>query len=194
MQGEGGAVVPVTISLDKSHWGIQSVEWNDSAFAAAGGRISGSGTSWQLTLPAYTPGGTNQWQIGATARDVKGNVSNYAVMSVTVTGNSASVGTMDFTLNDEQQPIIAADGKSQHPVKLVLKDTNGNPLTGLAHDIELSLAFTPDAQKNRERSAQAPKLGEVQETRSGVYTAMLTPGLTAGTARITAKVWVKQKP
>jgi adhesin/invasin len=61
----------VTISLDKSHWGIQSVEWNDSAFAAAGGRISGSGTSWQLTLPAYTPGGTNQWQIGATARMLK---------------------------------------------------------------------------------------------------------------------------
>lgn len=188
VQGEGGAVIPVTISLDKSHWGIQSVEWNDSAFTAAGGRISGSGTSWQLTLPAYTPGGTNHWQIGATARDVKGNASNYAVMDVTVTRSSASVGTMDFTLNGEQQPIIAADGKSQHPVTLVLKDTNGNPLTGLAHDIELSLAFTPDAQRNRERSAQAPKLGEVQETRSGVYTATLTPGLTAGTARITAKV------
>ena len=58
VQGEGGAVVPVTISLDKSHWGIQSVEWSDRAFSAAGGRISGSGTSWQLTLPAYTPGGT----------------------------------------------------------------------------------------------------------------------------------------
>ena len=87
-----------------------------------------------------------------------------------MTRSSASVGTMDFTLNGEQQPIIAADGKSQHPVTLVLKDTNGNPLTGLAHDIELSLAFTPEAQRNRERSAQAPKLGEVQETRSGVYT------------------------
>ncbi|MEG1124407.1 MAG: inverse autotransporter beta domain-containing protein [Citrobacter sp.] len=188
VQGEGGAVIPVTISLDKSQWGIQSVEWNDSAFTAAGGRISGSGTSWQLTLPAYTPGGTNHWQIGATARDVKGNVSNYAVMNVTVTGSSASIGTMDFTLNGEHQPIIAADGQSQHPVTLVLKDANGKPLTGLAHDIELSLAFTPDAQQNRERSAQAPKLGEVQETRSGVYTATLTPGLTAGTARITAKV------
>lgn len=44
VQGEGGAVIPVTISLDKSHWGIQSVEWNNSAFTAAGGRISGSGT------------------------------------------------------------------------------------------------------------------------------------------------------
>ncbi|WP_213133290.1 inverse autotransporter beta domain-containing protein [Citrobacter sp. FP75] len=188
VQGEGGTVIPVTISLDKSRWGIQSVEWNDSAFTAAGGRISGSGTSWQLTLPAYTPGGTNHWQIGATARDVKGNVSNYAVMNVTVTGNSASVGTLDFTLNGEREPSIAADGQSQHPVTLVLKDANSQPLTGLAHDIELALAFTPDAQVNHQRSAQTPTLGDVQETRSGVYTAMLTPGLTAGTARITAKV------
>lgn len=157
----------MTISLDKSHWGIQSVEWNDSAFTAAGGRISGSGTSWQLTLPAYTPCGTNHWQIGATARDVKGNASNYAVMDVTVTRSSASVGTMDFTLNGEQQPIIAADGKSQHPVTLVLKDTNGNPLTGLAHDIELSLAFTPDAQRNRERSAQAQNLVKCRKPAPG---------------------------
>lgn len=191
VQGEGGTVVPVTISLDKSRWGIQSVEWNDSAFTAAGGRISGRGTSWQLTLPTYTPGGTNHWQIGATARDVKGNVSNYAVMNVTVTGSSASVGTMEFTLNGEHEPIIAADGQSQHPVTLVLKDTNDQPLTGLAHDIELSLTFTPDTQVNRQRSAQTPTLGDVQETRTGVYTAMLTPGLTAGTARITAKIMGK---
>ncbi|HHX8069642.1 TPA: inverse autotransporter beta domain-containing protein, partial [Escherichia coli] len=84
VQGEGESIIPVTLTINNASGGIKSVQWNDSAFTAAGGKISGNGTSWQITLPTYKSEGVNSWNVGATVQDNRGNVSNYAVMNISV--------------------------------------------------------------------------------------------------------------
>lgn len=188
IEGESGATIPVTLNVSHASNGIQSVQWSDSAFAAAGGKITGSGTSWQFTLPAYQNGGVNTWTVGATARDSKGNASNHAVMTISVTSSNVSTGDSSFTLDGNNNAQISADGQSTYPVTLNLKDSNGKPLTGLENDIEMSLEFTPDNNTQRSRSVSGPQLGKVQEISAGVYRSMLTAGSQSGTARVTAKV------
>ncbi|EOV6959919.1 inverse autotransporter beta domain-containing protein, partial [Escherichia coli] len=90
VQGEGESIIPVTLTINNASGGIKSVQWNDSAFTAAGGKISGNGTSWQITLPAYKSEGVNSWNVGATVQDNRGNVSNYAVMNISVTDSGVS--------------------------------------------------------------------------------------------------------
>lgn len=126
--------------------------------------------------------------VGATARDSKGNASNHAVMTISVTSSNVSTGDSSFTLDGNNNAQISADGQSTYPVTLNLKDSNGKPLTGLENDIEMSLEFTPDNNTQRSRSVSGPQLGKVQEISAGVYRSMLTAGSQSGTARVTAKV------
>ncbi|EFF9448392.1 attachment protein, partial [Escherichia coli] len=136
VQGEGESIIPVTLTINNASGGIKSVQWNDSAFTAAGGKISGNGTSWQITLPAYKSEGVNSWNVGATVQDNRGNVSNYAVMNISVNNSGVSTADSSFTLDGDSSPTISADGQSTYPIVLSLKDSNGKALTGLADDIE----------------------------------------------------------
>src|SRR5699024_3778077 len=131
IEGESGATIPVTLNVSHASNGIQSVQWSDRAFAAAGGKITGMGTRWHFTVPAYQNGGVNTWTVGATARDSKGNASNHAVMTISVTSSNVSAGDSSFTLDGNNNAQISADGQSTYPVTLNLKDSNGKPLTGL---------------------------------------------------------------
>ncbi len=142
VQGEGESIIPVTLTINNASGGIKSVQWNDSAFTAAGGKISGNGTSWQITLPAYKSEGVNSWNVGATVQDNRGNVSNYAVMNISVTDSGVSTADSSFTLDGDSSPTISADSQSTYPIVLSLKDSNGKALTGLADDIEMSVEFT----------------------------------------------------
>ncbi|EPP4621244.1 inverse autotransporter beta domain-containing protein [Escherichia albertii] len=187
IEGQGGTTLPVTLNVSNASSGIESVQWSDSAFVAAGGKITGSGTSWQFTLPAYQYGGVNSWTVGATARDHKGHVSNYAVMNISVISSEVSVNDSSFTLNGSNNAQIVADGQSNYPVVLSLKDAKGQPLTGLAKDIQMSLEFTAN-NAQRSRNLTEPQLSEVQEVSAGVYRAVLTAGSQEGTVRVTAKV------
>ncbi len=189
VQGEGESIIPVTLTINNASGGIKSVQWNDSAFTAAGGKISGNGTSWQITLPAYKSEGVNSWSVGATVQDNRGNVSNYAVMNISVTDSGVSTADSSFTLDGDSSPTISADSQSTYPVVLSLKDSNGKALTGLADDIEMSVEFTADSNSARQReTVTAPSLGAVEEISAGVYRSVLTAGSQAGTVRVTAKV------
>ncbi|HEM0466546.1 TPA: inverse autotransporter beta domain-containing protein [Escherichia coli] len=189
VQGEGESIIPVTLTINNASGGIKSVQWNDSAFTAAGGKISGNGTSWQITLPAYKSEGVNSWNVGATVQDNRGNVSNYAVMNISVTDSGVSTADSSFTLDGDSSPTISADSQSIYPIVLSLKDSNGKALTGLADDIEMSVEFTADSNSARQReTVTAPSLGAVEEISAGVYHSVLTAGSQAGTVRVTAKV------
>ncbi|EEV6072095.1 attachment protein [Escherichia coli] len=189
VQGEGESIIPVTLTINNASGGIKSVQWNDSAFTAAGGKISGNGTSWQITLPAYKSEGVNSWNVGATVQDNRGNVSNYAVMNISVTDSGVSTADSSFTLDGDSSPTISADSQSTYPIVLSLKDSNGKALTGLADDIEMSVEFTADSNSARQReTVTAPSLGAVEEISAGVYHSVLTAGSQAGTVRVTAKV------
>ncbi|MGT9549438.1 inverse autotransporter beta domain-containing protein [Escherichia coli] len=189
VQGEGESIIPVTLTINNASGGIKSVQWNDSAFTAAGGKISGNGTSWQITLPAYKSEGVNSWNVGATVQDNRGNVSNYAVMNISVTDSGVSTADSSFTLDGDSSPTISADSQSTYPIVLSLKDSNGKALTGLADDIEMSVEFTADSNSARQReTVTAPSLGAVEEISAGVYRSVLTAGSQAGTVRVTAKV------
>lgn len=189
VQGEGESIIPVTLTINNASGGIKSVQWNDSAFTAAGGKISGNGTSWQITLPAYKSEGVNSWSVGATVQDNRGNVSNYAVMNISVTDSGVSTADSSFTLDGDSSPTISADSQSTYPIVLSLKDSNGKALTGLADDIEMSVEFTADSNSARQReTVTAPSLGAVEEISAGVYRSVLTAGSQAGTVRVTAKV------
>ncbi|HIC0927683.1 TPA: inverse autotransporter beta domain-containing protein [Escherichia coli] len=189
VQGEGESIIPVTLTINNASGGIKSVQWNDSAFTAAGGKISGNGTSWQITLPAYKSGDVNSWNVGATVQDNRGNVSNYAVMNISVNNSGVSTADSSFTLDGDSSPTISADGQSTYPIVLSLKDSNGKALTGLADDIEMSVEFTADSNSARQReTVTAPPLGAVEEISAGVYRSVLVAGSQAGTVRVTAKV------
>ena len=189
VQGEGESIIPVTLTINNASGGIKSVQWNDSAFTAAGGKISGNGTSWQITLPAYKSEGVNSWNVGATVQDNRGNVSNYAVMNISVNDSGVSTADSSFTLDGDSSPTISADGQSTYPIVLSLKDSNGKALTGLADDIEMSVEFTADSNSARQReTVTAPSLGAVEEISAGVYRSVLAAGSQAGTVRVTAKV------
>ncbi|HBP3672113.1 TPA: inverse autotransporter beta domain-containing protein [Escherichia coli] len=189
VQGEGESIIPVTLTINNASGGIKSVQWNDSAFTAAGGKISGNGTSWQITLPAYKSEGVNSWSVGATVQDNRGNVSNYAVMNISVTDSGVSTADSSFTLDGDSSPTISADSQSTYPIVLSLKDSNGKALTGLADDIEMSVEFTADSNSARQReTVTAPSLGAVEEISDGVYRSVLTAGSQAGTVCVTAKV------
>ncbi|HEM0477542.1 TPA: inverse autotransporter beta domain-containing protein [Escherichia coli] len=189
VQGEGESIIPVTLTINNASGGIKSVQWNDSAFTAAGGKISGNGTSWQITLPAYKSEGVNSWNVGATVQDNRGNVSNYAVMNISVNNSGVSTADSSFTLDGDSSPTISADGQSTYPIVLSLKDSNGKALTGLADDIAMSVEFTADSNSARQReTVTAPSLGAVEEISAGVYRSVLAAGSQAGTVRVTAKV------
>ncbi|MCN3413448.1 inverse autotransporter beta domain-containing protein [Escherichia coli] len=185
VQGEGESIIPVTLTINNASGGIKSVQWNDSAFTAAGGKISGNGTSWQITLPAYKSEGVNSWNVGATVQDNRGNVSNYAVMNISVTDSGVSTADSSFTLDGDSSPTISADSQSTYPIVLSLKDSNGKALTGLADDIEMSVEFNSARQRE---TVTAPSLGAVEEISAGVYRSVLAAGSQAGTVRVTAKV------
>ena len=189
VQGDGESIIPVTLTINNASGGIKSVQWNDSVFTAAGGKISGNGTSWQVTLPAYKSEGVNSWNVGATVQDNRGNVSNYAVMNISVINSGVSTADSSFMLDGDSSPTISADGQSTHPIVLSLKDSNGKALTGLTDDIEMSVEFTADSNSARQReTVTAPSLGAVEEISAGVYRSVLTAGSQAGTVRVTAKV------
>lgn len=124
--------------------------------------------------------------------DNRGNVSNYAVMNISVINSGVSTADSSFMLDGDSSPTISADGQSTHPIVLSLKDSNGKALTGLADDIEMSVEFTADSNSARQReTVTAPSLGAVEEISAGVYRSVLTAGSQAGTVRVTAKVMDK---
>ncbi|WP_130100428.1 inverse autotransporter beta domain-containing protein [Siccibacter turicensis] len=84
IKGFGGQVVPLNINV-KAKYGLRDIEWDDRGLLAAGGKLTGEGTQWYLTLPAWNPNVVNAWSIIAIAHDTKNNASKPAEIEVVLT-------------------------------------------------------------------------------------------------------------
>ncbi|EAB2146160.1 hypothetical protein D6O72_23750 [Salmonella enterica] len=191
IEGQSGETLPVALSVQAKH-GLQDITWDDGALTAAGGHITGHDTQWQLTLPAWQPGAVNAWLVSAVAHDRDGNASKTQEMQIVVTAPQISTVTSTLALNDSR---LLADGKAQTEVNVVLSNAAGQPVTGMAEQIKLSGALTPNGHlvqgmliRSRAAVATQPVLSTVTETSAGHYHATLTAGTVAGNYQLNAQV------
>nr|WP_238340039.1 inverse autotransporter beta domain-containing protein [Citrobacter sp. NCU1] len=184
--GKAGQVMPLALTVKSKH-GLKVIRWDDAAFIGAGGKLNGEGTQWQLTLPQWTAGAVNAWSIIGVAYDTKDNASKPAEIQVVLT---APVVYADNSTLIAQDVEIPADGKSQTHIVITLKDAVGNPVSGIADQITLSGAMTPDEKLMLTHNSSEPVIGALKETAfgSGIYTASLTSGMLPGAYTLTAKV------
>lgn len=75
IEGKGGQTLSLGLVVSKATHGLKNVQWEAPSLLAEGGKITGQGSQWQVTLPAYRPGKDNYYAISAVAYDNKGNTS-----------------------------------------------------------------------------------------------------------------------
>ncbi|ELC4346458.1 inverse autotransporter beta domain-containing protein [Salmonella enterica] len=193
VEGKSGMQYPLSVTVSKAKYGLQDIVWDDAAFLAAGGKLTCTGsTACTVTMPPFHPGAENTYTVGAVAHDRKGNESERAQTTLTVTG--VGVSAANSTLGAQPDTLLA-DGQSQTTVTVVLKSGDNQPATGLADQLALSGKLTPDSGlvtrlrsllRNR-AAAREPVLTTLKEdsTQPGTYTATLTAGTTAGKYALT---------
>lgn len=86
IEGKGGQTVSLGLVVSKATHGLKNVQWEAPSLLAAGGKITGQGNQWQVTLPAYQAGKDNYYAISAVAYDNKGNASKRVQTEVVITG------------------------------------------------------------------------------------------------------------
>lgn len=124
-----------------SKYPLDALDWDVASLIAAGGKIVGSGKeSLSVLLPAYRysrQGVPNDYAIGVTARDVKGNVSPRSQSWVSVEPALAQIGTLDV-LKDK----AIANGQDSNQVRVTLLDGLGAPLP----QVEVNFSSSVQAQ------------------------------------------------
>ena len=169
------------------------MQWEAPSLLAAGGKITGQGNQWQVTLPAYQAGKDNYYAISAVAYDNKGNASKRVQTEVVITGAGMSADRTTLTLDGQSRIQMLANGSAQKPLVLSLRDAEGQPITGMKDQIKTELTFKPAGNivtrgiKSAKSQAQ-PTLGEITETEAGVYQSVFTTGTQSGEATITVSV------
>ncbi|WON77904.1 Ig-like domain-containing protein [Serratia sp. UGAL515B_01] len=209
LQGTAGQTLSLQVKTTSKN-GVARYEWDNSLLTAANGKMSGSGDNWQVTLPAYVPGGNNSYPLSLVVYDKAGNRSQVAQTQITVTGYG--IDGMLATLQSAQAT-LPADSQSTTAVVLTLSDPNQQPVTGIAEQIQLTGQFEPQApvsvpvQRRAARlstqsissapgntlsqaGSQEYTLSRVTESpeNPGVYLATLTAGNVKGTINITTVV------
>ncbi len=184
VEGKSGMSYPLSVTLSKAKYGLDTIQWDDAALLAAGGALTCTTlTDCTLKMPAMQSTGNNTYTVGAVATDRKGNTSARVQTTVVVTGVGISTGQSSILPADDTLP---ADGQTQTTITAVLKSEDGQPVTGLAGDLALNGSLTPDSgivdvKTVRGRAAgQDTTLTPVKETQPGIYTSTLTAGTTAG--------------
>ncbi|NTZ47754.1 LysM peptidoglycan-binding domain-containing protein [Lelliottia aquatilis] len=187
IEGRAHQTVSFTASIKAKH-GLKDIVWDDAAFLAAGGKVTGKDTQWQLTLPAWQPKTINAWSVGAVAHDTRDNSSKRQEIQVVVTAPAVSTANSTMTMADAH---LLADGQAHTQVTLTLQDENNNPVSGMADSLSLKGVLTPSAtlvhnlslakgQVTTRPATQEPAFDKMKETDNGVYTATLTAGTVAG--------------
>ncbi|EFO1591063.1 intimin-like adhesin FdeC [Escherichia coli] len=193
IEGKGGQTVSLGLVVSKATHGLKNVQWEAPSLLAAGGKITGQGNQWQVTLPAYRAGKDNYYAISAVAYDNKGNASKRVQTAVVITGAGMSADRTTLTLDGQSRIQMLANGSAQKPLVLSLRDAEGQPITGMKDQIKTELTFKPAgnivtrALKSAKSQAQ-PTLGEITETEAGVYKSVFTTGTQSGEATITVSV------
>ncbi|EHP7901158.1 inverse autotransporter beta domain-containing protein [Escherichia coli] len=103
IEGKGGQTLSLGLVVSKATHGLKNVQWEAPSLLAEGGKITGQGSQWQVTLPAYRPGKDNYYAISAVAYDNKGNASKRVQTEVVITGAGMSADRTALTL-DGQKP------------------------------------------------------------------------------------------
>ena len=189
IEGKGGQ----TLVVSKATHGLKNVQWEAPSLLAEGGKITGQGSQWQVTLPAYRPGKDNYYAISAVAYDNKGNASKRVQTEVVITGAGMSADRTALTLDGQSRIQMLANGNEQRPLVLSLRDAEGQPVTGMKDQIKTELAFKPAGNivtrsLKATKSQAKPTLGEFTETEAGVYQSVFTTGTQSGEATITVSV------
>lgn len=169
------------------------MQWEAPSLLAEGGKITGQGSQWQVTLPAYRPGKDNYYAISAVAYDKKGNASKRVQTEVVITGSGMSADRTALTLDGQSRIQMLANGNEQKPLVLSLRDAEGQPVTGMKDQIKAELTFKPAGNivtrsLKATKSQAKPTLGEFTETEAGVYQSVFTTGTQSGEATITVSV------
>lgn len=184
IEGRSQQIISVIPDV-QSKYGFRSIEWDDADLRAAGGKLTGQGMQWQLTLPAWQAGKVNAWLVTAVAHDAKDNTSSRAEMQVVLTAPVISAADSSLTASPDSIP---ADGQSQSTVTVTLKDTAGSPMKGVAEQISLTGMLTAVASSGHSGTSVPPYLGKLTEISDGVYTTTLTAGTEAGTYNVVAQI------
>ncbi|EGO8562897.1 invasin domain 3-containing protein, partial [Escherichia coli] len=179
--------------VSKATHGLKNVQWEAPSLLAEGGKITGQGSQWQVTLPAYRPGKDNYYAISAVAYDKKGNASKRVQTEVVITGSGMSADRTALTLDGQSRIQMLANGNEQKPLVLSLRDAEGQPVTGMKDQIKAELTFKPAGNivtrsLKATKSQAKPTLGEFTETEAGVYQSVFTTGTQSGEATITVSV------
>ncbi|EOK4044407.1 inverse autotransporter adhesin FdeC [Escherichia coli] len=193
IEGKGGQTLSLGLVVSKATHGLKNVQWEAPSLLAEGGKITGQGSQWQVTLPAYRPGKDNYYAISAVAYDNKGNTSKRVQTEVVITGAGMSADRTALTLDGQSRIQMLANGNEQRPLVLSLRDAEGQPVTGMKDQIKTELTFKPAGNivtrtLKATKSQAKPTLGEFTETEAGVYQSVFTTGTQSGEATITVSV------
>ncbi|MFM1316920.1 inverse autotransporter beta domain-containing protein [Yersinia enterocolitica] len=174
--------------------GIDRIEWEASTLTLAGGKMTGSGNNWQITLPSYLPGGegNNTYRISAIAYDTQGNASPVAYSDIVVDSYGVNTTASGLTASPESMP---ANATASSVIELNIKDNNNQPITGIVDELTLSLELVelPDSKRARvARAAPLPSvehsITQISESAPGVYQATLTAGSKPQLVNISAQI------
>ncbi|EIQ4529361.1 inverse autotransporter beta domain-containing protein [Escherichia coli] len=191
IEGKGGQTLSLGLVVSKATHGLKNVQWEAPSLLAEGGKITGQGSQWQVTLPAYRPGKDNYYAISAVAYDNKGNASKRVQTEVVITGAgtgtqsgeatiTVSVDGMSKTVTAELRATmmdvanstlsanepsgdVVADGQQAYTLTLTAVDSEGNPVTGEAS----RLRFVP-------QDTNGVTVGAISEIKPGVYSATVS--------------------
>ncbi|HAL0943003.1 TPA: hypothetical protein H4H62_002531 [Escherichia coli] len=208
IEGKGGQTLSLGLVVSKATHGLKNVQWEAPSLLAEGGKITGQGSQWQVTLPAYRPGKDNYYAISAVAYDNKGNASKRVQTEVVITGAGMSADRTALTLDGQSRIQMLANGNEQRPLVLSLRDAEGQPVTGMKDQIKTELAFKPagnivtrslnpvtglkpDApvfSGAASTGSERPSAGNWTEKGNGVYVATLTLGSAAGQLSVMPRV------
>ncbi|EPE2575736.1 inverse autotransporter beta domain-containing protein [Escherichia coli] len=206
IEGKGGQTLSLGLVVSKATHGLKNVQWEAPSLLAEGGKITGQGSQWQVTLPAYRPGKDNYYAISAVAYDNKGNASKRVQTEVVIKAElkvvSVTAGTYEITASaGNDQPSNAqsvtfvadkttatissievignravADGKTKQTYKVTVTDANNN----LLKDSDVTLTASS------ENLVLDPKgTAKTNEQGQAVFTGSTT---IAATYTLTAKV------
>ncbi len=174
--------------------GIDRIEWEASTLTLAGGKMTGSGNTWQVTLPSYLAGGegNNTYRISAIAYDTQGNASPVAYSDIVVDSYGVNTTASGLTASPESMP---ANATASSVIELNIKDNNNQPITGIVDELTFSLevAELPDSKRARvARAAPLPSveysITQISESAPGVYQATLTAGSKPQLINISAQI------
>ncbi len=143
IEGKGGQTVSLGLVVSKATHGLKNVQWEAPSLLAAGGKITGQGSQWEIKLPAFRAGKDNRYAIAAVAYDTKGNASKRVQTEIVITGAGVSADHTTLTLGGHDRIKMLANGTEQTPLVLTLRDAEGQPVVGMKDQIKTEMTFKP---------------------------------------------------